>query len=118
MRRSLRQMNAGVSGCGALVCLAMLGCSSMGDVLKSKSKGGGTAVEYPLSRDQAYDICMAIFRWEGSDAIEEHKSQGYMLTSWTTGEGGGTVAGAFVEPGAGDNTKVTVITMRRKSLSM
>ncbi len=69
------------------------GCSSMATVLQSKAEGGGTSLSYPISSEQAYDICMAIFRWEGSDAIEEHKSQGYMLTSWTR-----TVAGAFVEP--------------------
>ena len=90
----------------------------MGTVLKAKSKGQGTTVSYPVTRDQAYDVCMAIFRWEGSDAIEEHKSQGYMLTSWSSGMGNGTVAGAFIESADPGNTRVTAITQRRQSLSV
>jgi len=94
------------------VCLLALvwlsGCASMATVLQAKADGGGTTVAYSVTSDQAYDISMAIFRWEGSDAIEEHKSQGYMLTSWTQ-----TVAGAFVEKIDGDSAKVTVVTQRK-----
>jgi hypothetical protein len=85
----------------------------MATVLEAKAGGGGTAVSYPISSDQAYDISMAILRWEGCDAIEEHKSQGYLLTSWTN-----TVGGAFVDVVDAGNTKVTIITQRKRATTL
>ena len=57
---------------------------------------------------------MTVFRWEGSDAIEEHRDQGYMLTS--SGVNlitAGAVMGAWVEPGGQGQTKVAAVTKRR-----
>ena len=60
-----------------------------------------------------------MFRWEGADAIEEHKDEGYMLTSsgpnlvsW------GAVMGAWIEPINKDDTKVTVVTKRRITVNV
>jgi hypothetical protein len=64
--------------------------------------------------DQAWEIAKTVFRWEGSDAIEEHKAEGYMLTS--SGMNlitAGAVMGAWVEPSGERQTKVTVVTKRR-----
>lgn len=92
-----------------LVMVCISGCATMGDV--AVSKGSGTSAVYPVTADQAWDIAKAVFRWEGADAIEEHRKDGYMLTSsginmvsW------GAVMGAWIDPIDNNNTKVTVVT--------
>jgi len=72
-----------------------------------------------VNADQAWGICKAVFRWEGSDAIEEHRDRGYMLTSsrinlfsW------GTVMGAWIKPVDKEDTKVTIVTKRRVLLTL
>lgn len=100
-----------------LTCLVFIGgCSTTGDVFKSKNEG--TANVYPVTKDQAWEIARRVFRWEGADAIEEHKDEGYMLTS-----SGinlityGTVMGAWVDSVGNNQSRVTVVTKRRLSLS-
>jgi len=96
------------------------GCATMNDVVRVKEAGTeGTMKVYPVNADQAWDISKTVFRWEGSDAIEEHRDQGYMLTSsgmnlvsW------GAVMGAWIEPVDKDNTKVTVVTKRRVTVNI
>ena len=88
------------------------GCATMSDVMKSKDQG--TVMVYPVSSDQAWNIARTVFRWEGTDAIEEHRPEGYMLTS--TGMNlisYGAVMGAWIEPIDNNSTKVTVVTKRR-----
>jgi len=95
-------------------------CSTMNDVVRVKEAGTeGTTKVYPVNADQAWDISKAVFRWEGSDAIEEHKDQGYMLTSsgmnlvsW------GAVMGAWIKPIDKENTEVTVVTKRRIKINI
>ena len=99
---------------------ALTGCATMNDVTRVKESGAeGTTEVYPVTADQAWDISKSVFRWEGSDAIEEHRDQGYMLTSsgmnmfsW------GTVMGAWIEPVDQSNTKVTVVTKRRVTINV
>src|SRR3989442_3290535 len=96
------------------------GCATMNDVVRVKEAGTeGTVKVYPVNTDQGWDIAKAVFRWEGSDAIEEHRDQGYMLTSsgmnfvsW------GAVMGAWIEPVDKENTKVTVVTKRRITINI
>jgi len=96
------------------------GCATMNDVVQVKDAGTeGTTKVYPVNADQAWEISKTVFRWEGSDAIEEHRDQGYMLTSsginlvsW------GTVMGAWIEPVDNNNTKVTVVTKRRVTINI
>jgi len=104
---------------GALLMLVAIlgGCATMGDV--SRSKEDGTSKVYPVNADQAWDIAKAVFRWEGADAIEEHRKDGYMLTSsgmnmvsW------GAVMGAWIDSVDQNNTKVTVVTKRRLSMNI
>lgn len=100
----------------ALLACTLLGaaCSTMSDVMKSKDEG--TSAVYPVTTEQAFDIARTVFRWEGCDAIEEHESEGYMLTSsganWVSY---GAVMGAWVDADGPDRTKVTVVTKRRLS---
>ncbi len=92
--------------------IVIAGCATMGDVVKSKDQG--TAKIYPVTADQAWEIARTVFRWEGADAIEEHKSEGYMLTSSGMNlVSTGAVMGAWVEPVDKNNTRVTVVTKRR-----
>ena len=98
---------------GVLLVLAWVtGCATMSDVIKSKDQG--TVHVYPVSADKAWDIAKTVFRWEGSDAIEEHRSENYMLTS--SGMNlitMGAVMGAWIEPIDNNSTKVTAVTKRR-----
>jgi len=90
----------------------VVGCSTTSDVLKAKSEG--TSQVYPVNADQAWKIARTVFRWEGADAIEEHRDENYMLTS--SGRNlisEGTVMGAWVDPVDKNNTKVTIVTKRR-----
>jgi len=103
-----------------LMLLSLQGCASMNDVVQAKQDGSeGTAAVYDVNKDQAWDIAKTVFRWEGSDAIEEHKDQNYMLTSsgmnffsW------GTVMGAWINQIDADHTKVTVVTKRRVTINV
>lgn len=98
----------------ALIALSSLftGCATMADVIQAKPDG--TTNVYPVNTDRAWEISKAVFRWEGSDTIEEHRDQNYMLTSsGMNGFTAGTLMGAWVEPVDADNTRVTVVTKRR-----
>lgn len=104
-----------------LSLVSMLGgCATMNDVVRVKEDGTeGTTKVYPVNADQAWEISKTVFRWEGSDAIEEHRDQGYMLTSsgmnlvsW------GAVMGAWIKPVDKENTKVTVVTKRRVTMNI
>ena len=98
----------------------LTGCSTMNDVVRVKEAGTeGTTKVYPVSADQAWEISKTVFRWEGSDAIEEHRDQNYMLTSSGMNlVSMGAVMGAWIEPVDKDNTKVTVVTKRRVTLNV
>jgi hypothetical protein len=103
-----------------LVAAFLSGCSTLSDVQRVKEEGSeGTTKTYPVTVDQAWDISKVVFRWEGCDAIEEHKAEGYMLTSsgmnmvsW------GAVMGAWVKPIDASNTEVTVVTKRRLTMNL
>jgi PBP1b-binding outer membrane lipoprotein LpoB len=96
------------------------GCATMNDVVRVKEAGTeGTTKVYPVNTDQAWEISKAVFRWEGSDAIEEHRNEGYMLTSSGMNfVSCGAVMGAWIEPVDTDNTKVTVVTKRRITINI
>ena len=51
-----------------MLVFAASGCSTMGDIVTAKDSG--TSEIYPVDSDQAWDISMTVFRWEGSDAID------------------------------------------------
>lgn len=103
----------------ALAVISLTSCASMSDVINSKEKGKGTTKVYPVSQQQAWEIAKTVFRWEGSDAIEEHRKEGYMLTSsGMTMFSYGTVMGAWIGKGNPKGTKVTVITKRRIKINL
>ncbi|HWR59029.1 MAG TPA: hypothetical protein VN328_09095 [Thermodesulfovibrionales bacterium] len=95
----------------------LAGCATMSDVMKAKNDG--TAQVYPVDSEQAWEISRTVFRWEGADAIEEHKADGYMLTSSGMNlVSAGAVMGAWIDPVDKNNTKVTVVTKRRLSTNI
>lgn len=96
----------------SLILGVLAGCATMSDVVQSKDQG--TAEVYPVTFDQAWQIAMTVFRWEGADAIEEHKDQRYMLTSSGINlVSYGTVMGVWIDPLPDGQMKVTVVTKRR-----
>lgn len=93
------------------------GCATMGDVARAKDEG--TSKIYPVTADQAWDIAKAVFRWEGADAIEEHRKEGYMLTSSGINLASyGAVMGAWIDTIDKNNTKVTAVTKRRIAVNI
>ena len=100
--------------------LMLTGCSTLQDVVKAKESGSdGTIKNYQVNEAQAWEIAKTVFRWEGSDAIEEHKDQKYMLTSSGMNlVSYGAVMGAWIEPISENETKVTVVTKRRVTMNV
>lgn len=99
----------------ALAGLWGAGCvRGINTVLEARQKGEGTAQTYPADFETAWKISRAVLRWERADAIEEHKDEGYMLTTigrnWVSE---GSVVGVWVEKSDAENSKVTVISQRR-----
>lgn len=93
------------------------GCATTGDIVRSKDQG--TSQVYPVSADAAWDIAKTVFRWEGADAIEEHRDEGYMLTSSGMNMVSyGAVMGAWVDRVDKAKAKVTVVTKRRVAVNM
>jgi hypothetical protein len=72
-----------------------------------------------VDAERAWEISRTVFRWEGADAIEEHKADGYMLTSSGMNMiSAGAVMGAWLDPVDKNNTKVTVVTKRRLATNL
>jgi len=97
---------------GAFLSLCIFGCATMDDVLNSKEEG--TVKVYSVGSDKGWEIAMKVLRWEGAETIEEHRSDGYMLT--TIGANFvsmGSVVGVWVEPAGKGKSKVTAVTKRK-----
>src|SRR5262249_37949233 len=105
-----------------IVCCAVfiVGCmTSVSDVLTARQKGEVTTVTYAASFHNAWEISKTVLRWEKTETIEEHKLEGYMLTS--AGQNlisAGAVIGAFIEPVDSLNMKVTILTKRRVATNL
>jgi hypothetical protein len=98
----------------ALVLVSLFGCATKRDVVVSKLRGRGTERVYPITADQAWSISKTILRLEPTEAIEEHRSEGYMLTNDTISSlAPSTFMGVFVEPAGANAAKVTFVTRRR-----
>jgi hypothetical protein len=115
--RVMRQerFNNLLSGLMWSMVIIFSGCASTHDVVSDKKESsGGISKVYPVNADQAWEIGKVVFRWEGRHVTEEHKDQGYMLSSSGVGlVAWGTVIGAWFEPVDAENTRVTIIIKRR-----
>ena len=95
------------------------GCVSLHDlsteITKAKETGKeGVVKVYPVDINQAWEISRAVFRWEKTDEIEEHRNENYMITS--TGlkmVAFGSAMGVWIEPADFNQARITVITRRR-----
>jgi hypothetical protein len=100
-----------------MATLGLAGCATMAQVIGQKEEG--TSQVYSVTADQAWEIAKVVFRTEGADAIEEHRAEGYMLTSSGINlVSYGAVMGAWVEPLGEGKTKVTVLTKRRVTVNL
>ena len=91
------------------------GCAgSMSAVLREKQEGQGTAQNYSLPADRAWQIAETILRWDGAATVEEHREGNYMLTTMygaVTVQGADPTVyiGAWIEPSSGDQVKLTCV---------
>jgi hypothetical protein len=100
-----------------LAALLLAGCLTVADVPRYKSEG--VARIYPVTVDEAWMIAKEVFRWGGASAFEEHRAEGYMLTSTGANlHNQGTVMGAWVEGVDATNTQVIVVMKRRLQSSV
>ena len=94
--------------CALALALLLAGCLTLADV--PRYKPDGRAETYPVTVDEAWTIARAVFRWGGADVIEEHRAEGYMLTTAGANPARrGTLMGAWVEPVDPTHTRVTVV---------
>lgn len=92
--------------------LWLAGCLAVKDVPRYKSEG--VAQTYPVTLDEAWTITQSVFRWGGATEFEEHRAEGYMLTSAGGNlHGHGTIMGAWLEPVDRANTRVLVVMKQR-----
>jgi len=86
----------------------------MSDVLTARQNGEGETHIYPVNVETAWEISKTVFRWEKTEAIEEHRLEGYMLTNAGSNFiSQGSVMGAFFKAVDSNNTQVTMISKRR-----
>src|SRR6185295_19035492 len=100
----------------AMVVLAAVffGCATKRDLVGAKLKGRGTQRTYPVTVDQAWVISKTILELQPTEKIEEHRAEGYMLTSdEISALTPSTYMGVFIEPDGARETKVTFVTRRR-----
>lgn len=98
----------------ALLFIALLpGCTAtMQDVIEAENQG--TAVVYPVTLNEAWDISRSVLHWEGADLIESHREEGYMLSTvpqsfWSTGG----LVGVWIDSVTQHHTKVTIVVKKR-----
>jgi hypothetical protein len=98
-----------------VVCLTRC-ATTISDLVRSKEMGEGTSRIYQVSVEQAWEVTKKVLEWEGIGAIEDHRSEGYVLiTSGTTWFYRATLVGIWVEPLNNVQSKVTVITKSKRS---
>jgi hypothetical protein len=98
----------------ALFVVPFAGCSTRRDVVVYKLRGRGTQRVYPVTVDQAWIISKTILVLEPTEKIEEHRQEGYMLTSDDSSSlVPTTYMGVFIEPEGPAQAKVTFVTRRR-----
>ena len=99
-----------------VVSVISIGCTTMGNVVYSKSEGGSKAKVYQVKVDQAWEIAKAVCHQLGAESIEENPSEGYLIMRTKPNLiSYGTVMQASIEPIDENNMRVTVVTRRSDS---
>jgi hypothetical protein len=101
--------------------VALAGCSTsmVGMQVQKAERNAGKSQTYAVDYERAWDISRAILHWAGGDTIEEHRSEGYMLSA--TGMSGftsGTLMGVWLEKCEPDQVKVTVVTRKKWTVEL
>lgn len=93
------------------------GCATTANVVRAKDDG--TSKIYRVSSTRAWKIAKTVLRWEGSEAVEEHRAEGYLLArsgkKWVPW---GALMVTWVERIDRRHTKVTVVTKRRVGMDI
>jgi hypothetical protein len=85
--------------------------------LVSKLRGRGTEQRYGVSEAQAWTIARTLLKLEGTDPPDEHRTEGYLVTSQhTEGLEAGTYLGVFIEADGPSASRVTAVARRRSPL--
>ncbi len=92
-----------------------MGCAGeREDVLSEHDANGGEVRVFPVGMDQAWAAARAALRWNHADAVEEHRSEGYLfatasmsLWSW------GASMGVWLQPANAQGTQVRAIVSRK-----
>ncbi|MFQ5520896.1 MAG: hypothetical protein ACE5FK_05835 [Candidatus Methylomirabilia bacterium] len=100
---------------GVLVLLVALvwvtGCVTRANVVMAKDDG--TSHVYHVNRVRAWKIAKTVFRWEGGEALDEHRAQGILVVrsgaKWVPWGG---LKAAWMERVDRTHTKVTVVSKR------
>ena len=85
----------------------------MSSVVRAKAQGKGTSRVYRVNTEGAWEISKKVFRFVKIEAVEEHRSEGYMLARFgKSSVSWGAVMGVWIEPVDDDSTRVTVVIKR------
>jgi hypothetical protein len=98
-----------------LLSLASTGCAGeREDVLSEHDANGGEVRVFSVGMDQAWAAARAALRWNHADAIEEHRSEGYLLaTASASMWSWGASMGVWLQPANAQGTEVRAIVSRR-----
>ena len=100
-----------------LIGICIAGCTTMGDVVRSRERGEGTSKVYPVNADQAWEIAKTVLRLERTEIVEEHRLEGYMLASSEESPvSWGAMVGVWIEPVNSESTKVTFVVKRKNPI--
>ena len=98
-----------IMGC-FLILVCVTGCATRSNVVRAKAQGKGTSRVYRVNAERAWEISKAAFRFVKTEAVEEHRSEGYMLARiGKSSVSSGAVMGVWIEPVDDDSTRVTVV---------
>jgi hypothetical protein len=97
------------------VSTVLFACTNMHDVVGAHDKGLGTAVVYPVSEQQAWQITNTILKIDRPSApVDERRGEGYVLLKVSVSTlGSGTYIGVWVDPVSVTETKVTFVRKQR-----
>jgi len=105
-----------IMGC-FLILVCVTGCATMSSVVRAKAQGKGTSRVYRVNTEGAWEISKKVFRFVKIEAVEEHRSEGYMLAMIGKSlVSSGIVMGVWIEPDDDESTTVTVVIKRRNPI--
>lgn len=91
-----------------MALVATTGCATTATVATAKDEGMSRV--YRISSRQAWKIAKTVFRWEGSNPVEEHRTKGILVVrngeKWVPW---GSLQAAWVERAGRRHTRVTVV---------